>query len=601
MRKKINKFLLNAYNKGEMKLIDICFSKIFDFNKDKYSYIYLLFSSIISLSTRLGNICLPINLIFSNYIFSDYIKKFLYYFFNNHLSINKCLKIMLKNNIIGYSYNNSYTPFILYNYNIYLYKYWYYENYIIKFFNKNINFFYNYDINISKLDLYMNNFCIDKYYKNIILSSIYNKITIISGGPGTGKSTLIIKLILILYKIFNFNSNKNIILISPTGKSSVLLTKYLSNILLKLKIDNSLIKKLPNKCFTIHKFFKFNFVFNYIKFNNFNKFKMDYLIIDECSMINLNIIYLILSSLNYYTKIIFVGDYNQINSIEPGGFLKEIFNYIYNNFIFNKYYLSYKNSIFLLIKNYRFIKSKILSKLIIIVKNKDFIKLDNFLLLNNFSSNFVFYDSSKFNYLFFLKLCTNFYKKYINFIRFNFNIYYAYNIFCKNQIICLLKNSKYGTFFINNYINSYLNKNFLLYYLYFKKKYLIFNGKPILINKNINELDLYNGDIGFFTIINKQLRVFFKNNENFLHPFILNDNWIDCWSITIHKSQGSEYDNVLFVLPNIYSNLLDNSIIYTALSRSKKKIIIYGDINIFIKAISNDNIRFNNIKNRLNF
>ncbi len=599
MKNKVNKFLLKAYKKGEIELIDICFSSIFDIKKDKYSFIYILFSSIISLSTRLGNVCLPIDYIFSNYIFSDYIKKFLFYFFS-YININDCLNIMLINNIISFSHKNVYTPFILYNYNIYLYKYWYYENYIINFLNKNINFNYDSNIDISKLDFYINKFNINKFYKNIILGCIYNKITIISGSPGTGKSTLIVKLILVLYSIFNFKSKKNIILVSSTGKSSVLLTNYLNDIFLKLNINDNFINKLPNKCFTIHKFFKFNFVFNYIKFNKFNKLKVDYIIVDECSMISLNIIFLILSSLNYYTKIIFVGDYNQINSIEPGGFLNQIFSYINSNFVFNKYYLNYKNIIFSLIKNYRFNNNKILSKLIILIKNKDFIKLDNFLLLNNFSSNLIFYDSNKFNYLFFLKLCINFYIKYINFIKDNFDIYKVYNYFNKNQIICLLKNSNYGTFLINKYINDYLNKNFILDYCYFNK-YFIYKGKPLLIDKNINELNLYNGDIGFFIFIKKKIRVFFKNIEFFLHPYLLKNNWIDCWSITVHKSQGSEYNNVFFVLPDIYCNLLDNNIIYTALSRAKKSLIIYGDINILIKAISNDNLKFSNIKNKLNF
>ncbi len=601
MKDKINIFLWRAYKKKEMKLIDIYFSKLFDFKNDKYSYIYILFSSIISLSNRLGHICLSLDNIFNNYIFTDFIKKFLYYFFENFLSLKKCLNIMLNNNIISLWYKRIYTPFILYNNSIYLYKFWYYENYIIKFFNKNIYVKLNKNINIYNINKYIKKLNININYKNIILSSIYNKITIISGNPGTGKSTLIIKLIIILYEVFNFNIRKNIILVSPTGKSSVLLTNYLNKIFNKFNISNSLRKILPNKSITIHKFLNFNFKLNYIKFNKFNKFNIDYLIIDEFSMINLNIIFLILSSLNSYTKLILVGDFNQISSIEPGNFFYEIFIYINNNFYNNNNYYYYKKNIFILNSNYRFLNNNDLYNFIIYIKNKNFIKLDNYLLNNNFSYNVSFYDSYKFNYSFFLKLCINYYNNYINLIINNFNKNNLFKVFNINQIICLLKDTNYGIYFINNYINKYLIDNKLVKYVYLNKK-LIFIGEPILINKNNVNINLFNGDLGFFIFDKyKELRFFYNKKKELLHPYILNNNWNDCWAITVHKSQGSEYDNIFFVLPENYINILDNRVIYTALSRAKKNILIYGNLDILIKGIYNNNIKFNNIKNRLYF
>ncbi len=602
MKNKVNKFLLNALENKEMNLIDIYFSKLFDFNNN-FSCVYILFSSLISLSNRKGHVCLFLNEILNKNFFSNYIIDFLYFFFNNYLSLNKCINLMINNNIISIWYNKIYTPLVLYNNSIYLYKFWYYENYVVNYLNKNIFIKLNKNICLLKLNYYIKIFNINKYFKNIILNILFNKITIISGFPGTGKSIFIIKLVIILYKIFNFNFRNDIVILSTTGKSSVWLTKYLNNILNELNISDNFKKKLPNKCYTIHKFLGFNYKNNYINFNKYNKIITNYLIIDESSMVDLINMFNILSSLNDYTKIIFVGDNNQIGSIEPGSIFNEIGNFIYKKCKLNNYYnyfLYYKDIFYLLKKNYRYKKNKNLSLFLNLIKNKNFNKLDKFLLNKNFSSNINFYDSNKFNYKFFLNLCINKYFNYINFIRKKFNKKNLLYFFNKNQIICLLKNTKYGIFFINNFINRYLIKNNLIKNIYFNNEINNYCGEPILFTKNNYDLKLFNGDLGFF-VLNKdnKLRIIFNDFKNYFHPYVLNNTWINSWAITVYKSQGSEYDNVLFVLPNDFSYLLNNNIIYTAISRAKKNIIIYGKIDILIKSIETDNLKFNNIINRL--
>ncbi len=601
MKNKVDDFLLSAYKKSKLDLIDINFSKLFYLEYDINSYVYVLFASILSLSNRLGNIFLFLENFFDRNIFiSKYILKFLYYFFNNHISIKNCINLMLNSYIVSVWFNNRYTPFILYNDCIYLYKNWYYENYIINYLNKN---FYNNkkkNINLNNLNLYIKNININSKFKKIILSSIFNKFTIISGSPGTGKSTLIIKLIILLYKIYNFKDKKDIILLSPTGKLSSWLTNCLLNIYNELNISN---KFLPNKCFTIHKFLGFNYLYNYLKFSRKNKILSYYIIIDECSMVSINIFYNILSSLSNYTKLILVGDYYQLNPIESISIFNEICNILYNKFYIKNYfnYFLYYKNIFILNKNYRYINNNNnIGKFLNLVKNKNYSILYKYF-LNNFYSDIIFYDSSKFNYDFFLNLCIKFYKVYINIILNNPNIKELLNVFNKNQIICVLKDTNKGIIFINNLINNYIYNNINNKYLYNFNNDIHFFGEPILVIKNNNNLKLYNGDLGFF-IFNKnnKLRLYFNKKYNYLHPFILYGNWVNAWAITVHKSQGSEYDNILFILPDKFLNILNNNIIYTALSRAKKKIIIYGNIDILINSLKLFNKKNNNFNKRIN-
>lgn len=604
MKNRVNNFLLNAYKKKELNLIDINFSKLFYFKKDNNSYIYILFACILSLSNRLGHIFVYLNDFFNkNIFFSKYILEFLYFFFNKHIKIKNCINLMLDCYIISLWFNKKNTPFILYNDCIYLYKNWYYENYVITYLSKNFYVKFKKDIYLKYLNIYIKNLNLNLNFKKIILSSIFNKITIITGSPGTGKSTLIIKIIILLYKIFKFKDKNSIILLSPTGKLSSWLTDCLNNIYNLLNISNDLKEILPSKCLTIHKFLGFNYLYNYLKFNKNNKILSNYIIIDECSMISLNIFYNILSSLNSYTKLILIGDYNQLDSVESISIFNNICNIIYDNFFFKDYlncFLYYKN-IFILKKNYRYINdNKNIGIFLNLIKNKDYNILYKYFLNNSFS-NIIFYDSNKFGYDFFLDLCIKFYKNYINFILYNFDINKIFNIFKKNQIICILKETKNGVYFVNNLINNYIYNLFKNKFLFNFNDKIHFLGEPVLITKNNNDLKLYNGDLGFFVSDKKNnLRLYFNKKINYFHPFILYNNLINAWSITVHKSQGSEYDNVLLILPNKFINILNNNIIYTALSRSKKKIIIYGDINILINSIKVIYNKNTNFRKRLN-
>ncbi len=610
MKNIIYKFLFESLKYKEFELVDITFAKLFEFNNDNYSCIYMLFASIVSLSTRKGNVCLFLNQILNNNFFTNYIKNFLFYFFNNYISLKKCIELMFINDIISSWYQNRYTPLILFNDCIYLYKYWFYENYIINYLNKNLLVKKVSSFLDKKIYFYMEHLNIKKYFYKLIFSILNNKITIISGGPGTGKSMLIIKLVFFLYKICKFNINNSIILLSLTGKSSSLLNNSLFNKINKFNINLRNKFNFNIKCYTLHKYLGYNFNYNYIKYNINNKIKANYIIIDECSMLDLVTFYNFISSLDINTKIILVGDKDQISSIECGSVFNEICNLIKNKLIikkYNNYILNYKN-FFFLNKNYRYKNNKYLYKFLNLIKVNYKSKLYKFIYNKNinFKYNINFYDSNKFDYNFLLKLCISHYSNYINLIKLNFfdiNINLLFKYFNKNKIICILKDSKYGINILNKYINNYLITNNLTNINYknilsLKNNY---NGEPILIIRNNNYIKLFNGDIGFF-YINKfnKLRLIFKNLKEDIHPFILENYWINSWAITVHKSQGLEYDNILLILPNRIISLLNNNIIYTALSRAKKNIIIYGDINIFWKSIKNYDIKYNNIINRIN-
>ncbi len=616
MFREIEYFILKCVKKKEINLIDLYFSKIFDYNSFE-SDIIMMFTMLISLTSKI-HVCLPLSKIFSRSIFSNYVLSFLDYFFSKYLSLNNCIDILFKWNILSKYYYSIITPLIFYNNCIYLYKFWVHEEYVVNYIN--LNFFKkdNNYINNKKIFKYFKKYNLNIYQKISIMGSIVNKFSIISGGPGTGKTTLISMLILILYKIFKYKNNSYIKIISFTGKSSSNITFSLKKNFGYLNINSSFRKILPYKSITIHKFLGFNYNKNIINNNIINT---DILIIDESSMIDISLAFYLFSSIKYVKKIIFLGDSNQIDSIEPGSFFNVICN-LYVNFynlqykifkkIFLKYsvfkkkyniYLSYINNVTFLKKNYRLDKNIYLYKFTNFVKLGYVKSIDNFLYKNNFQNNFNFYDSDKYDLNFLLNFCIKYYTKYINFVNFKFDLNKIWNKFNKFQIISVVKKTFYGVHYLNRYINYFFLKyNLVKNITYFPNLNCYhYMGEPFIITKNNNDLKLSNGDLGFFIFFKKKIKLLFldfnKNNRYVYNIHLSNLN--STWVITVHKSQGSEYNHILLIIPNYFSYLLNRELIYTAITRAKNKVTIYANKNIFLSSLEKKKKNFSNIVNKL--
>ncbi len=621
MFNEINLFLSNCLKKKIISLIDIYFSKVFKFNNSFDSDIIILFTALISFSSRSGNICIPVKNFLNINIFPNYILNFLNYFFSKYISLNNCIEILFKYNILSKYYYLNKTPLILYNDCIYLYKFWIYEDYVVNYIN--LNFFKRDNLNVDKFYLfkYLNKFNIDMYQKYSIIGTMLNKISIISGGPGTGKTTLISKLILFFYKFFSFKNNKYIKIITFTGKSASNITNSLKKNYKYFNVNSDLMNILPKKAITIHKFLGFNYNKNIINNKN-NNIYISILIIDESSMIDISLMFYLFSFIKNIKKIIFLGDNYQIGSIESSSLFNEICNLNYKFSFYKNYrkfkkifyniinynkkyddYFFYLNKIFFLKKNYRFKKYSYICRLTNLIKLGNFKSVDTFLYKNNFKNNFNFYDSNKYDLNFLLNFCIKNYIKYINFVNSNFKINKLWKIFNKFKIISVIKKSYLGVNFLNKYINNFfLNFNLVKNKLYFSDfNYNHYNGEPIIVNKNNNYLKLFNGDTGFFVFIKNKFKLLFldfKNNIKFINYLSLTD-WDNNWVITVHKSQGSEFDHILLVMPDYFSSLLNRELIYTAITRAKKKVTIYTNRNIFLHSIRRKKITYNNIINKL--
>jgi exodeoxyribonuclease V alpha subunit len=115
-----------------------------------------------------------------------------------------------------------------------------------------------------------------------------------------------------------------------------------------------------------------------------------------------------------------------------------------------------------------------------------------------------------------------------------------------------------------------------------------YSGKQIIINKNNYNLNLYNGDIGImFLDSDNDYKVYFEIEDQIIGYKLSYLDYYDLsYAITVHKSQGSEFDHVAFILPEVDHPLLTRKLLYTAVTRAKQKLSIWGNRNVISCSIA---------------
>ncbi|CAL4323204.1 exodeoxyribonuclease V subunit alpha [Buchnera aphidicola] len=592
------KLLQIAVKKSLIRLFDLEFGYLISQKKNNLT---MLVSACLSYASYMGNSCLPISIFEKKNFFPKkeiiLIKKIL----NKINNIKNWKQELLKDKNISHEKYD--TPLIIYKNKIYLNKIWKIEKKIVNFIKKNniqSKYFLKYTNEIKNILFQIT----ENQQKKAIALAMIKKITFIIGGPGTGKTTIIKK---ILDIIINLDKNiLNIKIAAYTGKATCRINETL-----KKNINYRNIKAI-----TLHNLIgiKYNSKHNY--FNTNNKILVDILIIDETSMIDLFTMNKLIDALPNYTEIIFLGDINQLSSIENGSILKDICYYAKNTYtektknllekitdckikINNNFITNITDCIYILKKTYRFKKNNYIKKL-----SNSILKNDNNII--NKIINGKFYNINYYNintdkkYKNMIQYIILMYSKYLNKLNTEYSKEKIIQLFNKYQVLCAIHNGAFST----NEINQNIENNIIIKYKI--KKYWInndfwYHGRPIMIQKNNKYLNLFNGDIGI-TMYNQknQLEFFFLHKKNKLKKipiYLLDQKEYEIpWSITIHKSQGSEFKNIIIILPKIFKDILNKELIYTAITRSKKKITIFSDKNILKKTLKNENIRFSGIK-----
>jgi exodeoxyribonuclease V alpha subunit len=165
------------------------------------------------------------------------------------------------------------------------------------------------------------------------------------------------------------------------------------------------------------------------------------------------------------------------------------------------------------------------------------------------------------------------------------------------QLLCAHRKGQWGVEELNLHVEALLREQHLI-----STQGSYYNGKPIIISRNNYQLNLFNGDIGLLTYSSSgQLKACFSKPDagiRQLSPARL-PTYQTAWALTVHQSQGSEFDRVLLVLPGEISPVLCRELIYTAITRARKSICIIGNQDVLANAILTKTQRQSGIGDRL--
>lgn len=396
----------------------------------------------------------------------------------------------------------------------------------------------------------------DESQKNAIITSLNNNFTITTGGPGTGKTTIIKGIIRMLVDTCHI-SPQNIALLAPTGRAS---------------------RKLMEVCnipaYTIHKYLGWDKDNNTFSHNEINVCKEEYIIVDEASMIDTMLMFSLLKGTRLDSKFIFIGDYYQLPSVSQGQVLKdmidsEVLDVIKLNNLYRQKDGNY------IIDLAHEIKNKELSDNFLTKKEDyNFIEVDNDYVLTSIKDII-------------LKALEKGYRE-------------------KDiQVLAPMYKSQNGIDNLNKMLQEIFNpksndKNELTV-----GNKIYREGDKILELVNDSDNSISNGDLGYIINITNKEKNGNKKNE-IIVDFDGNivsfspDKFINIthgYAISVHKSQGGEFNMVIIPFVNSFKRMLYNKLIYTAVTRAKSKLILIGSREAFVYGVNNDYV--NNRKTTL--
>ena len=415
--------------------------------------------------------------------------------------------------------------------------------------------------------------------------AIARKLAVITGGPGTGKTSTVVKILDILLEEY---PDLVINLVAPTGKAAMRLSDSIE------EWADTKGRKLQVQ--TLHRLLGMRKDGRSWRHGPHNQVKVDLLIVDEASMIDLTMMHRLLGALPDHTRLILLGDPNQLPSVDTGNVLADLcagepgfsstFAELASNYVGEvqtvkrPHHLT--DSVCELDKSYRFDPDSGIATLSKAIQSGQSTtsRLDSSVLFKPADPEPLIND------------LVEYWKDYIGLLAGNqFEPELLLSTFEQTRILCSRRGGDAGVELINQNIESALETQGVK-----SPDNEFYAGRPILITHNDYNLGLFNGDIGICTPIanSDQFVVSFPGSTEPLLASRLPKHE-SCFAMTVHKAQGSEFNHVILLLSEEASDdaasLLTRELLYTAITRAKKSITIHTNSQAWKRAVSQSSSR----------
>ena len=431
--------------------------------------------------------------------------------------------------------------------------------------------------------------------------ALTRRISVISGGPGTGKTTTVAKLLAALIQLSG-EQKCRIRLAAPTGKAAARLTESLGGALQKLPLTQEQLALFPNEASTLHRLLGAQPGSQRLRYHAGNPLHLDVLVVDEASMIDLTMMSRLIEALPAHARVIFLGDRDQLASVEAGAVLGDICTYASLGYTAaraqelvrltgcalegndNPLAGALRDSLCLLQKSYRFGSHSGIGQLAAAVNRGD----------RNatravFSGEFDDIEKKSLQngeeYQAMLDEALLGYQLFLASVQQQHPPERVIAAFGEYQLLCALREGPFGVSGLNERLEQVLAQKRKITRLPHSRWY---EGRPVMISRNDSALGLFNGDIGIALDRGQGLRVWFlmpDGSVKSVQPSRLPEHET-AWAMTVHKSQGSEFNHAALILPSQLSPVVTRELIYTAITRARKRLSLYTDERVLVQAIA---------------
>ncbi|MEY8239153.1 MAG: exodeoxyribonuclease V subunit alpha [Cycloclasticus sp.] len=431
--------------------------------------------------------------------------------------------------------------------------------------------------------------------------ALKKRLCVISGGPGTGKTTTVLRLLAALYEIEGTSTHKlRIRLAAPTGKAAARMQESIRNNLPKLDCSENIKQQLQLEASTLHRLLGYRP--NSVNFRHHagNPLALDVLVIDESSMIDSAMMAKCLDALPVNARVILLGDKDQLAAVEPGSPFASICSQIGFSQKFagelaalsgqslsdsvSEQPQSLGDNLVFLHHSYRFDDSSGIGQLAKAINAGQYSNALELMVSDKYSdSSWIEYKAT--DYRGYTNKVTDplIHKVQQGFAPFmqalKQEVVEPEKVFEAFTRFCMLTATHKG------YCGRIESNLLCQKALGFTTEAIWYHGRPVMVSNNDYQTGLYNGDVGICLDIegNGQLRVYFPFSDGFkdFSPSRI-PNHDTAFAITVHKSQGSEFNQVLFLLPDKPSAVFNKALIYTAITRAKEQVELWGKQNVLL-------------------
>ncbi len=446
------------------------------------------------------------------------------------------------------------------------------------------------------------------YQKIAALVSSHHQLCIISGGPGTGKTRTVSS---ILSLLIQQNPQLKIKLAAPTGKAAARLSQSIQASRAEMIHDLFVEQQIPDKAVTLHRLLGIHRYTHRPRYNADYPLSCDVLVLDEASMIDQQMMAVVCEALPAHARLILLGDKDQLSSVEAGSVFADLCGELKGtqfskaqckwirqtlDYEIPEYTGDYRlaDQVVVLQKSYRFDSDSGIGQLARLINAGDSEASLQFLMESQPAQKVQWQQLSdqQLNE----QLIQQALQHYQQIIDAN-NIEDAFKCFYRFQILAAVWDGVSGVDQINSVIEQALKRHNKI-----SDDRPYFTGMPLMMSSNMYQYGIHNGDIGIvWPDDDGRLKVWFEADDKGYRGLSLSQlpESKSAYAMTVHKSQGSEFERVLMVLPGYESSVCTRELLYTGITRARDSVEIWGLGSVIGSAVERKTVRVSGLLERL--